>query len=1831
MSAIVNVLLMGFLIHNAHCEDFSVSLPEQMEALRGSCLTIPCSFTVRDDHEQNLNSECKAKWRDVSNPHQEVKFTRPTTDDLSQKNCTTTVHDLTEQQSPAVYFRLECDNPLKWIFNDKKLNVKVKDAPPTPTLTPPTLSVKEGQSVSVQCSAPVQCSSLPPTLTWSPVLGHIQETLQEQEDKAYVKVSTLNFTASEPKTSLTCFAVYSRDDGTTVTSAVATAQITCSQCPKFNATLPQNIKALEGSCVTIPCSFQVENKYKTHLDSGCKAVWKDASDKTFLSIRQETGNLTDKNCTTTFHDIGFKPNEKHFFRVECNNPLKYTFIEASVNIQVTDAPLTPTLTPPTLSVREGQSVSVQCSAPVPCPSLPPTLTWSPVLGHIQETLLEQQDKTYVKVSTLNFTASHLHHKKNITCSAVYRKEDDSQSHASVRMMPFVTYQPRNTSSSSPDPVTEHSNVTLTCSSDANPAVQHYHWYKADGGTLTRIGNSSVLNMKASRETTAVFCEAQNELGAENSTVTYLTIQYCPRNTSMTDIPPGPVTEDSNITLNCNSDAKPSVFHWYKADGGTHALIGNSSVLNMKASRYTTVIFCEVENHLGTDYSVVTQLDVQFPPQILSSSNCTGDSSQISCVCETEGNPFPLIQWSFPGVSPNISISSEPLSDKALRSVLTVIKPQWKDSVTLVCHSSNSLGSDTQSISAPARHWQDKPRNTRVTVSPPGPVTEHSNVTLTCSSDADPAVQHYHWYKADGGTLTRDRNSAVLNMKVSRETPAVFCEAQNELGTENSTLTELDVQYQPQNTTVTVTPSGPVEEHSNVTLTCHSEANPAVKHYHWYKEDKGTYTLIGTSAVLNITASKDTTSVLCETLTDLGTDRSSLTQLLVKYKPRNTRVTVSPPGPVTEHSNVTLTCSSDADPAVQHYHWYKADGGTLTRDRNSAVLNMKVSRETPAVFCQAQNELGTENSTLTELDVQYQPQNTTVTVTPSGPVEEHCNVTLTCHSEANPAVKHYHWYKEDKGTYTLIGTSAMLNITVSKDTTSVLCETQTDLGTDRSSLTQLLVKYKPRNTRVTVSPPGPVTEHSNVTLTCSSDADPAVQHYHWYKADGGTLTRDRNSAVLNMKVSRETPAVFCQAQNELGTENSTLTELDVQYQPQNTTVTVTPSGPVEEHSNVTLTCHSEANPAVKHYHWYKEDKGTYTLIGTSAVLNITASKDTTSVLCETLTDLGTDRSSLTQLLVKYKPRNTRVTVSPPGPVTEHSNVTLTCSSDADPAVQHYHWYKADGGTLTRDRNSAVLNMKVSRETPAVFCEAQNELGTENSTLTELDVQYQPQNTTVTVTPSGPVEEHSNVTLTCHSEANPAVKHYHWYKEDKGTYTLIGTSAVLNITVSKDTTSVLCETQTDLGTDRSSLTQLLVKYKPRNTRVTVSPPGPVTEHSNVTLTCSSDADPAVQHYHWYKADGGTLTRDRNSAVLNMKVSRETPAVFCQAQNELGTENSTLTELDVQYQPQNTTVTVTPSGPVEEHSNVTLTCHSEANPAVKHYHWYKEDKGTYTLIGTSAVLNITASKDTTSVLCETQTDLGTDRSSLTQLLVKYKPRNTRVTVSPPGPVTEHSNVTLTCSSDADPAVQHYHWYKADGGTLTRDRNSAVLNMKVSRETPAVFCQAQNELGTENSTLTELDVQFPPQILSSSNCTGDSSQISCVCETEGNPFPLIQWSFPGVSPNISISSEPLSDKALRSVLTVIKPQWKDSVTLVCHSSNSLGSHKEQLHAQSFQQSFQQSGVGSAVTLPLLVTIIFILLALMGALLYVIRTQNVRLNKRQSFVALNQMPPSNERFSETE
>ncbi|XP_047455188.1 B-cell receptor CD22-like isoform X4 [Mugil cephalus] len=482
------------------------------------------------------------------------------------------------------------------------------------------------------------------------------------------------------------------------------------QCGQWRVNMLQTIEVLRGSCVTIPCSFDINSTYNNNLDQTCKAMWKKRSNNEVVFDSKTTtngeliGKLTDRDCTTTLNNM--VSDDTYYFRLECDNALKWDFNNDLINIVTKADPPSPTLTPSTLEVEEGTSVSVTCSAPAPCLSHPPTLTWSPRLGDSQETLQENQDKTKVQTSVLTFTASHLHHGQNISCTALYRKQDGSnQSSSSKTSALTVSYPPIDTTVSvSPSgPVPENRNVTLTCSSTANPAVRNYTWYRTDGDQETFIGTGHILTIEVSKVSSPFFCKTENDLGVGRSTNTQIDVQYPPIDTTVSVSPSGPVPENRNVTLTCSSTANPAVrnYTWYRADGDQETFIGTGHILKIEASKVSSPFFCKAENDLGVGRSTNTQIDVQFPPQILASSHCTKTESQINCSCETVGNPSPTLHWYLDGRPVNQSgevlISSGSLNGTGLRSFITVNQLKERNLSTLFCHSFNSLGSARQQL------------------------------------------------------------------------------------------------------------------------------------------------------------------------------------------------------------------------------------------------------------------------------------------------------------------------------------------------------------------------------------------------------------------------------------------------------------------------------------------------------------------------------------------------------------------------------------------------------------------------------------------------------------------------------------------------------------------------------------------------------------------------------------------------------------------------------------------------------------------------------------------------------------------------------------------------------------------------------------------------------------------------------------------------------------------------------------------------------------------------------------------------------------------------------
>ncbi|XP_047189921.1 B-cell receptor CD22-like isoform X3 [Scophthalmus maximus] len=209
--------------------------------------------------------------------------------------------------------------------------------------------------------------------------------------------------------------------------------------------------------------------------------------------------------------------------------------------------------------------------------------------------------------------------------------------------------------------------------------------------------------------------------------------------------------------------------------------------------------------------------------------------------------------------------------------------------------------------------------------------------------------------------------------------------------------------------------------------------------------------------------------------------------------------------------------------------------------------------------------------------------------------------------------------------------------------------------------------------------------------------------------------------------------------------------------------------------------------------------------------------------------------------------------------------------------------------------------------------------------------------VVSSPSGEIMEGSSVTLTCSSDAQPAAN-YTWYKKnEREEFQLLleGTQFVFSSIQSSDSGVYHCTAENELGRNSTDII-IAVKYAPRSPSVSVSPTGEIVEGSSVSLTCSSDANPAA-NCTWYR-NHTRIGEQKNIYHFTAISSGDRGVYHCKCENKHG-HNSTSKSIDVLYAPKLPSVSVSPSGEIVEGSSVNLTCSSDANPPAD-YTWYKEN---------------------------------------------------------------------------------------------------------------------------------------------------------------------------------------------------------------------------------------------------------------------------------------------------
>ncbi|KAM9454874.1 B-cell receptor CD22-like [Clarias gariepinus] len=240
-----------------------------------------------------------------------------------------------------------------------------------------------------------------------------------------------------------------------------------------------------------------------------------------------------------------------------------------------------------------------------------------------------------------------------------------------------------------------------------------------------------------------------------------------------------------------------------------------------------------------------------------------------------------------------------------------------------------------------------------------------------------------------------------------------------------------------------------------------------------------------------------------------------------------------------------------------------------------------------------------------------------------------------------------------------------------------------------------------------------------------------------------------------------------------------------------------------------------------------------------------------------------------------------------------------------------------------------------------------------------------------------------------------------------------------------------------------------------------PDSVVEADDVTLTCKTTCNLTVTPtFTWYKT-GHPFSFISSSNPLRLRSVSQSDAgsYSCAVQGE--SNRSPAVILDVQYPPKTVSVFISPSGEIVEGSSVTLTCSSDANPPVE-YNWFK---GTlFKSKGNTHTINSISSEDSGEYRCKSKNQYGEKYSDKVTFNVLYAPKRVTVSINRSGEIVENSSVTLTCSSDANPPVELYTWYKVNESSPVGSGQSYSFTLN-SNSSGWFYCVAQNKYGTQRA----------------------------------------------------------------------------------------------------------------------------------------------------------------------
>ncbi|XP_029955217.1 B-cell receptor CD22-like [Salarias fasciatus] len=248
-----------------------ITAPRSLEAVNGSCLIIPCSFTPASRKERQFDNRrqivavwIKDDWLFQGHPERIVFNSSDAVNyryisiigDLRERDCTTKFNIVKLEKTTKFFFRIENES-FKATAALNPVEIKLKGSPPRPRLevSADLKDLKEKESVTVTCSSLTPCSHSPPQLTWSLQQDAHSQTEENTDGTFSTQIQkTLTLSDTHDGFSLSCSAVYPVAGGEPVKTPETELTLRVSYSPKDTTV---SISP-SGSWVTLTCSSRAK-------------------------------------------------------------------------------------------------------------------------------------------------------------------------------------------------------------------------------------------------------------------------------------------------------------------------------------------------------------------------------------------------------------------------------------------------------------------------------------------------------------------------------------------------------------------------------------------------------------------------------------------------------------------------------------------------------------------------------------------------------------------------------------------------------------------------------------------------------------------------------------------------------------------------------------------------------------------------------------------------------------------------------------------------------------------------------------------------------------------------------------------------------------------------------------------------------------------------------------------------------------------------------------------------------------------------------------------------------------------------------------------------------------------------------------------------------------------------------------------------------------------------------------------------------------------------------------------------------------------------------------